>query len=449
MKSLRFKLTLALMAMSFLAIAIVGLTSRWLILSRFNQLITDHAFRGFELQIGTYYDHYGSWEAAREGEPFTEFIRRFGPVGPGPGPGGRPPLVERPMTDGIRGPEGPGPRRLGRGPLPPTPRRLFVGSLTPFLVVDRSGKVLLPLMGRKAGSTASAGEMARARPIADHGREIGLAIPLRRPRLSELESQYLSEVRDSWIYSLLIAAALAIPIGILLGSRFTAPIRELTGAIRGMQGGELGQQVRVRTDDEIGELSHAFNRMSANQARAYRDLETSRAQLAEQANLLKELSLRDDLTGLFNRRGFDEQVATLFARAARFRHPLTLAMADIDYFKSVNDHFSHTVGDAVLREVAGLITATAREIDLVARYGGEEFAIAFPETDLAGASRTLERLREAVEGHDWERLAPGLAVTLSVGLSQRAEEESFQLVLDAADIMLYEAKEGGRNLVRF
>ena len=106
-----------------------------------------------------------------------------------------------------------------------------------------------------------------------------------------------------------------------------------------MEGGELRQLVKVRSQDEIGQLSNAFNQMSRNLADAYDELEDSRKKLVAQADVLKELSLHDELTGLLNRRAFDEHAATLFAQAKRFNHPITLGMADIDFFKRVNDNF--------------------------------------------------------------------------------------------------------------
>jgi diguanylate cyclase (GGDEF)-like protein len=289
--------------------------------------------------------------------------------------------------------------------------------------------------------------MERAQPILLGDTEIGLAVPVEKPVLTEVEERYLSAIEFSWLYSLLVAILLAIPIGIFLGNLFSAPIQDLRKAIRAMQGGALRQLVRVRSNDEIGQLSAAFNQMSENLAIAHDELESSRARLSEQAEELKELSRRDELTHLLNRRAFDDLTSNLFAQARRFEHPLTLAMADVDHFKKVNDEYSHATGDAVLREVAGLISRNIREIDLLARYGGEEFAIAFPQTDIAGATRFANRIRELVAAFNWAGIAPDLFVTISIGLAERTTEASFKETLNKADAKLYEAKSNGRNQV--
>lgn len=321
------------------------------------------------------------------------------------------------------------------------------GPPVPVVITNLSGTVVVPLAGMHVGDEVSHEDYKHSRPILAGGRRVGLAVPLKRPTRTALEQQYLAAIRDSWVYSLLLAAVLAIPLGLILGSRFATPIVELTGAIGRMRRGILRQSVPVRGEDEIAQLSTSFNQMSDELANTYNELKASREQLSEQAEMLKELSRRDELTGLLNRRAFDEQAALMFEQARRFGHPLTLAMVDIDHFKQVNDDYSHAVGDAVLREVAHLIGSKVREIDLVARYGGEEFAMAFMETPLDAAGKFLDKLRQLVAAHDWEKITPGLRLTLSAGLSNRTMGSTLGEVLDLADARLHEAKTNGRNLV--
>ena len=351
-------------------------------------------------------------------------------------------------------------RQPVRRDLPRTPYRSATSPLpllsegqggppVPVVITNLSGIVVVPLAGMNVGERVKRKDFKRARPIVAGGKQVGMAVPLKRPARTDLEEQYLSTIRESWLYSLLAAAVLAIPIGIILGNRFAGPIVELTGAIGRMRRGLLRQSVRVRGDDEITQLSSTFNQMSDELADTYNELRASREQLSEQAEMLKELSRRDELTGLLNRRAFDEQASNMFAQARRFDHPLTLAMADIDHFKRVNDDYSHAIGDAVLREVAHLLGSKVREIDLVARYGGEEFALAFLETPLDAAGRFLDKLRRYVEEHDWEKVAPGLKVTLSAGVASRSAGSTLSEVLDVADTRLHEAKTNGRNLVCF
>ena len=171
------------------------------------------------------------------------------------------------------------------------------------------------------------------------------------------------------------------------------------------------------------------------------------AQIEAMAGQMRELSLRDALTGLHNRRHFDEQCAQFFASAQRYQRPFSLMLGDIDHFKSVNDRFSHAIGDEVLRRIGQLLRGSMRASDLVARYGGEEFVVAFPETDLQRARDACEALRQRVEAYPWHEVHPDLRVTISMGLSGGTHETSFHGLLDAADALLYRAKREGRNQV--
>jgi diguanylate cyclase (GGDEF)-like protein len=127
--------------------------------------------------------------------------------------------------------------------------------------------------------------------------------------------------------------------------------------------------------------------------------------------------------------------------------PVCLALADIDFFKSVNDRFGHPVGDQVLVRMAQLLLAGARQVDIIARYGGEEFLILFAPMGIEAAAVACERLRLAVAQHDWSQVHRDLQVTISLGLTCAAEKD-FTAALLVADKLLYQAKEGGRNMVK-
>lgn len=169
--------------------------------------------------------------------------------------------------------------------------------------------------------------------------------------------------------------------------------------------------------------------------------------LRRQAEELERLSREDALTGLFNRRHVDAALALEWERARRFGRDLTVAMADIDHFKAVNDRFSHAVGDEVLRRVAEILRAGTRAVDVVGRWGGEEFVLLLVETPPKRAAGLCEKLRAAVEAHDWSAVAPGLAVTLSLGVAGSGEAADPAALLAAADARLYQAKRAGRNRV--
>lgn len=175
------------------------------------------------------------------------------------------------------------------------------------------------------------------------------------------------------------------------------------------------------------------------------------AQLFEEqkkaTELAQSLSIRDGLTGLFNRRHLDDQLAQEFAKAQRYGTPLSLMLCDIDFFKKVNDTFSHAIGDDVLRALALLMQDNAREVDVVARYGGEEFVIVFPNTPLTSAVAVSERIRQRVETYPWHTVHPKLSITLSIGVSDSLEGASFESLIADADAQMYRAKVSGKNRV--
>jgi diguanylate cyclase (GGDEF)-like protein len=171
-------------------------------------------------------------------------------------------------------------------------------------------------------------------------------------------------------------------------------------------------------------------------------------QATQEAERYRRLALEDSLTGLANRRQLDERLASLL-RDARVRGTaLTVALADVDHFKGINDRFSHAVGDEVLRCVGEVLRAHCRLGDVAGRFGGEEFMLIFRNLDMRAAAEACERVRRAVESWDWRSIHPQLRVTLSLGLATSTSFAHPQGLLDAADHWLYEAKHHGRNQVQ-
>jgi diguanylate cyclase (GGDEF)-like protein len=166
------------------------------------------------------------------------------------------------------------------------------------------------------------------------------------------------------------------------------------------------------------------------------------------AALFERMALHDGLTGLLNRRALDERLVQEYERARRHAHPWAVALLDLDNFKGINDTHGHLMGDEVLKVVAQLCRRAVREVDSVARYGGEEFMVLFPESTTETAALVCERLRQQVAAYQWDRLAPGLRVTISGGLAGWSEVSSVQDLLQAADSRLYQAKLLGRNRIR-
>ena len=195
-----------------------------------------------------------------------------------------------------------------------------------------------------------------------------------------------------------------------------------------------------------------LTQLHAQLAASEQALLRSEGQLREANALLSELSFRDSLTGLYNRRHFDEVFDTEWRRSLRTERPLALLMIDVDCFKALNDNYGHQRGDECLREIARVLEEQPRRgHDIVARFGGEEFAVLLPGADVPGALRIAHNVRSAVEAlqleHRHSRV--GEIVTVSVGVCSRIprHDESAGDLIYEADMALYLAKELGRNRV--
>lgn len=159
---------------------------------------------------------------------------------------------------------------------------------------------------------------------------------------------------------------------------------------------------------------------------------------------LAEIALYDRLTGLYKRNVFDNLLEVEIRKHQRCNKKLSLAMMDIDDFKVVNDVFGHLKGDEVLSRIGELLTTMSRLYDIECRYGGEEIAIIMPDTTMAQAATTMERIRAAIE--DTFKKEP-YKVTVSIGIAELTQDSSRDTLIESADKALYEAKENGKNQV--
>ena len=190
---------------------------------------------------------------------------------------------------------------------------------------------------------------------------------------------------------------------------------------------------------------------------AYMALQVRRIMLYQ---TVKELSIRDGLTGVFVRRHFLERFDEELKRSLKYNLPLSVLMLDIDHFKRYNDDYGHLPGDATLKQVARLLCENLRKVDMVARHGGEEFVVLIPETRKKGAHEVAERIRSNIARHQFKVFNDQTKVTVSIGISLFPEDlppsmtpgDSSQMgveLIQGADKALYRAKEEGRNQVVF
>ena len=221
---------------------------------------------------------------------------------------------------------------------------------------------------------------------------------------------------------------------------------------------ELNALAKVGRDDELGDLAQSFivmvdtvkqkiEQINEINSSLENRVEESTAQLRAANAALGRLANIDALTDLCNRRAFFEIADLATAQAKRSDRDLTLIMLDVDNFKSINDRFGHPIGDAVLRQIAGCLSKTARASDTPARYGGEEFVVLAVDTDLTEGIVLAERIRSAIKAialHvDFQSINP----TASVGVACLRPDESFEQLCARADAAMYLAKNAGRDRV--
>jgi diguanylate cyclase (GGDEF)-like protein len=189
------------------------------------------------------------------------------------------------------------------------------------------------------------------------------------------------------------------------------------------------------------EIVWTFNYINLNSSRLYKELEETKTEL-------EKLATTDFLTGINNNRSFFKIGDSEIPRAKRFRYSLSLIMFDIDFFKSINDKCGHSTGDQVLIEIAETCRKMLRVTDTLGRLGGEEFAVLLPHTNIEGAKIVAESLREAIQEIEIKCTSKPVKITASFGVTElNSTDNQLKLMLDRTDILLYEAKNRGRNCV--
>jgi len=255
----------------------------------------------------------------------------------------------------------------------------------------------------------------------------------------------------------LAAFSLLVFIALLIMRRLVAylaqPIEQLTQQVEAVAQTKWGSDVAHSTNvTEFDQLAKAVNGMSDHLRDAFLLQEQTIAERTAALTVanaqLQALSITDRLTGLTNRRGFDERYAQLQALALRNGSSLSILMMDIDWFKRYNDHYGHVEGDACLVAVASALKGVlSRQVDLLARYGGEEFVVILYDTNSQAAQQIAQKMVDAVYALAREHVeSPNHVVTISVGVTtSHADAEAFSTLVSQADAALYVAKEQGRN----
>ena len=251
------------------------------------------------------------------------------------------------------------------------------------------------------------------------------------------------------LFGLFVVAAL----GSLVARSIYRPLAAMSETMESLARGRLNVTIPgIERHDEVSRMGQALvvfrtAMEDAERARAAMEEDRRRSEHEKVASL-ETAAYVDSLTGLSNRRHFDQTMEAEIERAVGQGHPLSLLMVDLDYFKRVNDTFGHGGGDAVLRHVAKLLREEARRRDVAARYGGEEFAIILPATGRSLTRLVAERLRATVEEARIE-LGDGRVanMTISIGLATLQEHDEAMTLAERADAALYRAKQNGRNRV--
>ncbi|MGE4193752.1 MAG: GGDEF domain-containing protein [Pseudodesulfovibrio sp.] len=389
------KFTLSHLIVGLLSCVLAGGVAYQLIKGEYETRSLRRGYDAFKTELAGYVLAHGSLNNALATEPFEEYVERM--------------------------------RTAGTLPALATDAPAYR-----FLGLDGKGVVVFPAGGYKIGDVLPEEVLAASEPVRTANGIEAYAVPIGDEILGRGDGGLMSVVTGSLAWGALAAVVASLLLAVGLGRGMTVRLRDLANAVRAMRRSpEELFQMEVVPGDETGDLAEAFNAMSRELAQARVDV--------------RELSVRDPLTGLYNRRAFEEQASTFFESCKRYGQSMSVMMGDLDHFRVLNETFSHEVGDLVLEQVAKLILENSRKSDVVARYGGEEFVVLFTNTSRDKAAIACENIRRAVESFDWEQYHPGLAVTISIGLADNTDLSSTGSMLTRADQYLSAAKAGGRN----
>lgn len=231
---------------------------------------------------------------------------------------------------------------------------------------------------------------------------------------------------------------------ILNGRRFEIDGSEMIDCILVQMGKRIDYELELRTAKKQIEAAYwEKDQALAKLEQIYKEIEQKQAELMEYNAVLVELSVTDKLTGLKNRRYFQEKLEELIRRYNENEQPFSVLIIDIDHFKKVNDTWGHHAGDLVLKQLADTLIRHSLREDTVARLGGEEFVLLLPDANASASKLRAESLRLGVLQTRWELVN----ITVSIGVATMTSEDSDVTLLEKADQALYASKENGRNRI--
>ena len=342
-----------------------------------------------------------------------------------------------------------------------------------ILILDKRGTVLYPqsLVGLSRLPEGMTTQQSYATLAWDDGRDyltsqvalddktqsdLGWRIVVRQPLETALQS--LDALRNRLVMLVFFATLVSAMVAMRLARGVSQPIEQLAAAARKIEQRDPAAQYPLATGvREVTQLSQSMQSMTASLLQREHELETLNQTLEQQVQQhtaaleaanrqLAQLASRDPLTGLYNRRSLDEKLKECVHTSKRSGRSFALLILDVDHFKLINDSHGHSKGDAVLQQLAALLTEHTRNTDFVARYGGEEFIILLQDTpQVVEATTVAEKVRAAVEQAHFPGVGQ-LTVSIGIGLWDPASPGSKDL-FHKADEALYQAKLGGHNRV--
>ena len=286
--------------------------------------------------------------------------------------------------------------------------------------------------------------------------DLGWRIIMRQPISTALAP--IHNLQKTFYFYSILATLFAWLIAYLLSGSFVKPIHRLIELSKNIEQGNENTDIRVdSTLEEIKLLSTALSDMTRTLIARKEEVDNINRHLeskvlertkehAAARETAEKAAVTDGLTGLFNRLKMDNVLSHEIHKSINYDTSLSIIFFDVDHFKSVNDTYGHPIGDIVLKQISVILRENIRSIDIAGRFGGEEFLIICPQTDLSGARNLAEKLRIAIENHDFPTVG---MKTASFGVVELLPNEAQTSLLSRVDDVLYRAKKMGRNRVAF